>query len=376
MDNSGMLHPISGKNILRFAMWAAEAYAHACFHLGFQLDQTILDALAQHGLLMLDLRLCSPASLSTTCLTLREKPTGIRQIHNCFASAVFMFSVCLNLIAKIGLTLKEFANQSGMLLFPILNFNFWFLWISFSPRIVLRDGMYCFCDDDAYRRHAAAKDRQFGKHAFNTAHLRMLMTAFAVFWTARGQKVQILDLAGIPLGKQLTSLLAPFAATLADAGARHLQWLNLSGCGIGDRGLALLLPALGSSGKVLPQLEAILLARNNLSDVQLLVHFLRSRTWLCTNCKAASLRLLDLSENPRLVTQQLVKRAESTSGGSALILPISRLCADVEMSKSQVSLLHCASLQSQTLDIILVLYLVVVTSTFKRGILDAWSPNT
>lgn len=183
--------------------------------------------------------------------------------------------------------------------------------------------------------------------------------------------MQILDLAGIPLGKQLTSLLAPFAATLADAGARHLQWLNLSGCGIGDRGLALLLPALGSSGKVLPQLEAILLARNNLSDVQLLVHFLRSRTWLCTNCKAASLRLLDLSENPRLVTQQLVKRAESTSGGSALILPISRLCADVEMSKSQVSLLHCASLQSQTLDIILVLYLVVVTSTFKRGILDA-----
>lgn len=105
-------------------MWAAEAYARACFHLGFQLDQTILDALAQHGLLMLDLRLCSPASLSTTCLTLREKPTGIRQIHNCFASALFMFSVCLNLIAKIGLTLKEFANQSGMLLFPILNFNF------------------------------------------------------------------------------------------------------------------------------------------------------------------------------------------------------------------------------------------------------------
>lgn len=236
--------------------------------------------------------------------------------------------------------------------------------------------MYCFCDDDAYRRHAAAKDRQFGKHAFNTAHLRMLMTAFAVFWTARGQKVQILDLAGIPLGKQLTSLLAPFAATLADAGARHLQWLNLSGCGIGDRGLALLLPALGSSGKVLPQLEAILLARNNLSDVQLLVHFLRSRTWLCTNCKAASLRLLDLSENPRLVTQRLVKRAESTSGGSALILPISRLRADVEMSKSQascfiVSLRYSQCLQSQTLDIILVVYLVVVTSTFKRRILDA-----
>ena len=205
--------------------------------------------------------------------------------------------------------------------------------------------MYCFCDDVDYRKHAAAKDRQFGKHAFNTAHLRMLMTAFAVFWTARGQKVRILDLAGIPLGKQLTSLLAPFAATLADAGARHLQWLNLSGCGIGDRGLALLLPALGSSGKVLPQLEAILLARNNLSDVQLLVHFLRSRTWLCTNCKAASLRLLDLSENPRLVTERLVKRAESTSGGSALVLPISRLCADVEMSKSQVSLLHCDSLR-------------------------------
>ena len=61
-------------------MWAGEAYARACFQLGFQLDQGILDALTQHGLLMLDLRLCPPAALSTTCSTLREKPTGIRQI--------------------------------------------------------------------------------------------------------------------------------------------------------------------------------------------------------------------------------------------------------------------------------------------------------
>ena len=163
--------------------------------------------------------------------------------------------------------------------------------------------MRCFCQDVAYRKHAAAKDRQFGKYALNTSHLRMLMTALSVFLSARGQKVWILDLEGLPLGKQLSSLLAPLAATLTEAGARHLQWLNLSGCGIADRGLALLLPALGHSGRVLlPELEAILLAENKLSDVQLVIHLLRSRTSLCMNGKATSLRLLDLSRNPRLVT--------------------------------------------------------------------------
>ncbi|CAL1139081.1 unnamed protein product [Cladocopium goreaui] len=236
----------------------------------------ILDALTQHGLLMLDLRLCPPAALSTTCSTLREKPTGIRQI-------------------------------------------------------VLRDGMRCFCQDLAYRKHAAAKDRQFGKYALNTSHLRMLMTALSVFLSARGQKVWILDLEGLPLGKQLSSLLAPLAATLTEAGARHLQWLNLSGCGIADRGLALLLPALGNSGKVLlPELEAILLAENRLSDVQLVIHLLRSRTSLCMNGKATSLRLLDLSRNPRLVTDvtERMTNLGTRFRGDTLMLSISRFLAE------------------------------------------------
>lgn len=196
---------------------------------------------------------------------------------------------------------------------------------NFSVRIVLRDGMRCFCQDLAYRKHAAAKDRQFGKYALNTSHLRMLMTALSVFLSARGQKVWILDLEGLPLGKQLSSLLAPLAATLTEAGARHLQWLNLSGCGIADRGLALLLPALGNSGKVLlPELEAILLAENRLSDVQLVIHLLRSRTSLC-NGKATSLRLLDLSRNPRLVTDVTrMTNLGTRFRGDTLMLSISR----------------------------------------------------
>lgn len=87
-------------------MWAAEAYARACFNLGFQLDQGTLDALAQHGLLMLDLRLCSPASLSTTCSTLREKPTGIRQILCHLLQNLFiLFSLC-SLYQKIKKTVS------------------------------------------------------------------------------------------------------------------------------------------------------------------------------------------------------------------------------------------------------------------------------
>eukprot|EP00435_Cladocopium_sp_Y103_P039977 s111_g10.t2 len=198
-------------------------------------------------------------------------------------------------------------------------------------QIVLRDGMRCFCQDMAYRKHAAAKDRQFGKYALNTSHLRMLMTALSVFLTARGQKVWILDLEGVPLGKQLSSLLAPLAATLTEAGARHLQWLNLSGCGIADRGLALLLPSLGNSGKVLlPELEAILLAENKLSDVQLVIHLLRSRTWLCMNGKATSLRLLDLSRNPRLVTDvtERMTNLGTRFRGDTLMLSISRFLAE------------------------------------------------
>lgn len=183
--------------------------------------------------------------------------------------------------------------------------------------------MRCFRDDMAYRKHAAAKDRQFGKHAFNAAHLRVLMTALAVFFTARGQKVCILDLEGVPVGKELSSLLAPLAASLA-TGARHLQWLNLSGCGMTDRGLALLLPALGSSGKVsMPELEAILLAENKLSDVQLVIHLLRSRTWLCVNYQATSLRLLDLSQNPRL-NQSIQSKKVGSRGINSLVLSISR----------------------------------------------------
>ena len=280
-------------------MWAAEAYAQACFHSGFQLDQGILDALT-NGLLMLDLRLCAPASLSATCSTLREKPTGIRQtlqyLLETTEPSLFLFCSSFMYIAS-----HSVFSELCAFLFPV--------------RIVFRDGMRCFRNDLAYRKHAVAKDRQFGKYAFNTSHLRMLLTALAVFLSARGQKVWILDLEGVPLGKQLTSLLAPLAATLTQTGARHLQWLNLSGCQIGDRGLALLLPAL--VGKTLPELEAILLAENHLSDVQLVIHLLRSRTQLCTSCAAASLRLLDLSQNPRLTEPR-------TKPGEALMLSISR----------------------------------------------------
>ncbi|CAJ1341824.1 unnamed protein product, partial [Effrenium voratum] len=123
------------------------------------------------------------------------------------------------------------------------------------------DGMHCFGHDAAYRKQAAAAAKTQGS-ALHTASLRLLMTALAVFLTAQGHRVEVLDLAGLPLGKELTSLLGPIAATLGQCRARNLQWLNLSGCGVGDRGLALLLPWLCSA----PQLSALLLAQNRLSD--------------------------------------------------------------------------------------------------------------
>ena len=110
-----------------FAMWAGEAYARACFQLGFQLDQGILDALTQHGLLMLDLRLCPPAALSTTCSTLREKPTGIRQILLRLIDRIFIYFLeyflyvcyyfCLHSLQRYIVGFTRFPTMSHALQF-------------------------------------------------------------------------------------------------------------------------------------------------------------------------------------------------------------------------------------------------------------------
>ncbi|CAJ1382497.1 unnamed protein product, partial [Effrenium voratum] len=248
-------HPTRGARSLRSRgrMGAAGTYAQACFKLGCPPDPIVLRELAQDAALSLDLRLAKTL-ISAVCATLRGQPPGIRQI-------------------------------------------------------ILRDGMHCFGHDAAYRKQAAAAAKTQGS-ALHTAPLRLLMTALAVFLTAQGHRVEVLDLAGLPLGKELTSLLGPIAATLGQCRARNLQWLNLSGCGVGDRGLALLLPWLCSA----PQLSALLLAQNRLSDTRLLDRFLRARGQLCGSHGAAPLQLLDLSQNHLLVTRHAEYGALGASG--------------------------------------------------------------
>ncbi|CAK9042817.1 Uncharacterized protein SCF082_LOCUS24574, partial [Durusdinium trenchii] len=256
-------------------MRADATYVRACVRLGCPVDQQILDALGE-GVLMLDLRLSSPEAVSLACGTLREKPSGIHQI-------------------------------------------------------VLRDGMLCFGGDPAYRKYVLTVERRKGAAMRGRwqSSLRLLMTALAVYMQVRGSKVQILDLAGLPLGKELSSLLAPLVATLRDvaprAPARQLRWLNLSGCGVGDRGLALLLPCLAVASNALPQLEALLLAQNRLSDLHLLHHLLLRRTELSCSGRAAPLRLLDLSKNPGLTEWSKSSRAGK---GAGLVLALARLLAE------------------------------------------------
>jgi len=88
--------------------------------------------------------------------------------------------------------------------------------------------------------------------------------------------------------------------TLRDCRARELRWLGLSGCRIGDSGLAALLPLLTGRDSTLVSLEALTLASNQLADVRLLSTLLRGRARMCFERRATPLQLLDLSGNPRL----------------------------------------------------------------------------
>jgi len=201
--------------------------------------------LSTRAALVIDLRLCTSEALSAICVLLREAPGGIRQV-------------------------------------------------------VLRDGLTTLGADSAYRDRVAAYRRRAQSGALSLASLRMLMTALAAFMTVRGSRLAVLDLAGAPLGQEVASLVTPLSRALRDCRARQLRWLGLSGCKLGDRGLAMLLPWLAGKEKTLPHLEALTLASNGLADVRLVDVLLRTRARLCFERKAASLQLVDLSGNPHL----------------------------------------------------------------------------
>ncbi|CAE8620643.1 unnamed protein product, partial [Polarella glacialis] len=249
---------------------AAATYVRACARCGCPPVVEVAADLAEQGALVVDLRLCAAEALAAVCSTLREAPGGVKQV-------------------------------------------------------VLRDGLVSLGGDPAYRRRVEAQRRRKQPPTLGLAPLRLLTTALTSFLAARGSKLEVLDLAGAPLGAEIPSLLAPLAAALRGCRTRSLRWLGLGGCRLGDRGLALLLPWLAGADNALPRLEALVLAWNGLADVRLIDALLRARARLCFERRAAPLQLLDLSGNPRLVDPSLAAPSRvapacgrrQSAGGSA-----------------------------------------------------------
>lgn len=284
---------------------ASSVYVRACLRCGCTPVPEIARNLSEQGAIVVDLRLCHSRSLAAVCATLRDVPSGITQV-------------------------------------------------------VFRDGQHFSKTDAAYQKNAAAR-RQRGDGALDIASLRLLMTALTVFLAAQGCNLEVLDLAGVPLGSELTSLLAPLAAALLDCRTVQLRCLNLTRCRLGDRGLALLLPWLAGIHNHIPRLQALVLAGNRFADNRLVEALLRARARLCYEHRAAPLCLLDLSGNPELVSTthtvsskrgRNVKSAnhrQHGSGGNSTALAKSLACAMAEGLPLQVLRLQHLKLTDQAL---------------------------
>eukprot|EP00928_Gymnodinium_smaydae_P043081 TRINITY_DN28944_c0_g1_i1.p1 TRINITY_DN28944_c0_g1~~TRINITY_DN28944_c0_g1_i1.p1 ORF type:complete len:802 (+),score=190.92 TRINITY_DN28944_c0_g1_i1:299-2407(+) len=146
-----------------------------------------------------------------------------------------------------------------------------------------------------------AERRRHGEdNGLQVAPLRLLSSALAVFVAARGTRLAALDLGGLPLGRELPSLLAPLVAAMQGVGTSAIRWLGLSACRLRDKGLAMLMPWLAGADNALPQLDALDLSWNLLRDVRLVDALLRARARLCFERRSGPLRLLDLSGNSHL----------------------------------------------------------------------------
>ncbi|CAK0867982.1 unnamed protein product, partial [Prorocentrum cordatum] len=172
-------------------------------------------------------------------------------------------------------------------------------------QVVLMDGITSLGSDPAYQRLVEARRRRACRGSLGAPALRALAASLGPFLAGRGRGLVVLDLAGAPLGRERPGAFGPIVAGLREGRGRQLQWLGLGGCLIGDAGLAALLPWLAGRGCPAPSLEALVLARNGLTDVCLVRALLRSRARLFAQHRAAPLRLLDLSGNPRLGDQAL-----------------------------------------------------------------------
>jgi len=224
---------------------AAAFYARVCHRCGETPLAKVAADLATRGALVLDLRLCSCEALSPICVLLREAPGGIQEV-------------------------------------------------------VLRDGLSSLGTNPMYRARVDVHRRRHAG-ALQGASLRLLVTALSSFLAVRGSRLQVLDLSGAPLGKEPHSLLMPLARALRSCRTAEMKWLGLSGCHLGDRGLALLLPWLAGAENLIPHLQALLLGWNKLTDLRLVGALVRARAQLCSQRRAVPLQLLDLSGNLHLV---------------------------------------------------------------------------
>ncbi|CAE8602130.1 unnamed protein product, partial [Polarella glacialis] len=146
-------------------------------------------------------------------------------------------------------------------------------------QVVLYNGSLFFGADTRYRVKLRATQRRMPYGVLrDQAQLRRLIAALSVFCSARGGGLAVLELTGLPLGREdQQTLAAPLSRCLADLPS--LQRLHLAGCNLHDRGLAVLLPQFmpGSNSSGLPKLSHLSLARNGLRDTRLLARLLQAR---------------------------------------------------------------------------------------------------
>lgn len=255
----------------------AAQYVEACVRCGSQASWQTAAGIAKHGVFALDFGACSHPSFAAACTFLREAPRGICEIQFLDSTRPLSRMMLFRTLARAG------SQQKG------------------------------------YR--ACSKPK--------LARLRLLASALAVFLAARGSRLEVLDLSSLQLGMDPVSCLSPLSAALFHHRGMELQWLNLSGCHLSNRGFALLLPVLVSAK--LPKLQALLVAWNQFSDTHLLDTFLQQRAQLCASHLAAPFQLLDLSGNPDVVvataSRTEARGKRSMHKGAGLLSCISRSLA-------------------------------------------------
>eukprot|EP00927_Polykrikos_kofoidii_P046737 TRINITY_DN40875_c0_g1_i1.p1 TRINITY_DN40875_c0_g1~~TRINITY_DN40875_c0_g1_i1.p1 ORF type:complete len:940 (-),score=132.62 TRINITY_DN40875_c0_g1_i1:293-3112(-) len=217
-----------------------KVYRNTCARVGQRPVPEVCKELFEHGALIVDLQLCT--DFEAIVHFLREAPVGLQQLvlysGDCFFGKVASYKVCLKA---------------------------------------------------ARRREPLSIVRDIGR-------LQQMASSLAVFCSMQGLGLAVLELTGVPLGRDVSFIVPHVGRCLASVPA--LQRLHLAGCDLRDQGLSILLPHFE---KGLPKLSRLSLAGNGLSDLRLLARLLKARSAGQRRRQVVPFSILDLSTNPELV---------------------------------------------------------------------------